>query len=353
MSSQRDYSGQTIYMGIDVHKNSYSVVSILNQVVVKKDHLVASPKGLICYFKNNFKGAKINTAYEAGFSGFHLHRYLTQYGINNLVVHPAAIEIAARERVKTDRRDALKIGMQLASGRLRSINIPKEEQEGNRAVTRLRSSLIKDRGRYANQLKALLFQHGLIVAGDTSIASKRWIERVLEATQKGDHPNGFKYAVKSYAEQWLAITEKVKEIDRELVEQANSDSKLDSIYQSVPGIGKLSARILANELGDMKQFSNEKKLFSFSGLTPREYSSGDKKRLGSISRQGRSILRKILVEAAWVAIKKDKNLKNIFETISKRVGAKRAIVGVARRLIGRIRACVINGETYRFEKFIT
>ncbi|CAL7961865.1 transposase [Gammaproteobacteria bacterium] len=161
-------------------------------------------------------------------------------------------------------------------------------------------------------------------------------------------PDGFKYAVQSYAEQWLTIADKVKEIDKKLVEQAKKESKLDNIYQSVPGIGPLSARILANELGDMKQFSNEKKLFSFTGLTPREYSSGDKKCLGSISRQGRPVLRKILVEAAWVAIKRDKNLENIFEAITKRVGKKRAIVGIARRLVGRIRACIRNKEEYKF-----
>jgi transposase len=179
--------------------------------------------------------------------------------------------------------------------------------------------------------------------------SKKWIERILEGIQKGNYLSGFKYAVQSYAEQWLAITAKVKEIDKKLVEQANNENKLDAIYQSVPGIGSISARILANELGDMKQFSNEKKLFSFTGLTPREYSSGDKQYLGSISKQGKSVLRKILVEAAWVAVKKDKTLKNIFVEIAKRAGAKRAIVGIARRLIGRIRACIRKEEIYKFE----
>ena len=108
MSSPQHYIGETVCVGIDVHKNSYSVASIHNGVVVKKDRIIASPVELVCYLKNNFSGAKINTAYEAGFSGFHLHRCLKHHGINNIVVHPAAIEIAARERVKTDRRDAIK-----------------------------------------------------------------------------------------------------------------------------------------------------------------------------------------------------------------------------------------------------
>ncbi len=349
MSSQYNYTGATMHVGIDVHKNSYSIVSICEGTVVKKDRIVASPIDLVCYLKNKFDGAKINTAYEAGFSGFHLHRCLVQHGINNIVVHPAAIEIAARERVKNDKRDALKIATQLESNRLRCIHIPDEKQEANRRVTRLRSSLMGDRNRYANRMKALLFQHGLISANDDTIVSKKWIETVLEMFKKKKFQDGFKYTVQSYADQWLAITTKIKEIDKKLSEQIEDkrESELDGIYQSVPGIGKLSARILANELGDMKQFSNEKKLFSFTGLTPREYSSGDNKRLGSISKQGRTIVRKILIEAAWVAIKKDKNLESIYEIIAKRAGAKRAIVGVARRLIGRIRACIRKKEEYK------
>ena len=97
----------------------------------------------------------------------------------------------------------------------------------------------------------------------------------------------------------------------------------------------------------MKQFHNEKKLFSFTGLTPSEHSSGEHTRLGHISRQGNPILRGILIEAAWVAIKQDEGLDEIFQRIAKKSGKKRAIVGIARRLIGRIRSCVLTGALYQ------
>jgi transposase len=115
----------------------------------------------------------------------------------------------------------------------------------------------------------------------------------------------------------------------------------------VKGVGKTSARVLANELGDMSQFSSERSLFSYTGLTPCEYSSGEHTRKGHISRQGKSILRSILNQCSWVAIKYDKSLRDIFERIAKRAGRKRAIVAVARRLIGRLRACFRKGEEYQ------
>ena len=193
-------------------------------------------------------------------------------------------------------------------------------------------------------------QYGLINANDDTRVSKKWIGQILKILEKESFSGGLRYTVQSYSDQWMAISTKVKEIDEGLIKQTEGESELDNIYRSVPGIGSLSARILANEIGDMRQFSNEKKLFSFTGLTPMEYSSGDKKYLGCISRQGRPVLRKILIEAAWMAIKKDKNLGTVFERISKKAGAKRAIVGVARRLIGRIRSCGIKGEKYKIKK---
>ncbi len=347
MSSKYNYKGKTIYIGLDVHKNTYSVVTIYDNEVVKKDRITASPEGLVTYINKYFAGACVYSAYEAGFSGFHLHRYLIKGGINNIVVHPSAIEISARDKVKTDKRDALKIATQLSDRRLKSIHVPSEAREAKRTVTRLRSTLMRDRHRINNRMKALFFQYGLINAYDDTRISKRWISKILKELKQNNYAKDFYYTLGNYTKQWLDITERIKEIDKHLVEQAKSESGLDMIYRSVPGVGALTARILANELGDMSQFSSEKKLFSFTGLTPSERSSGEIKRLGHISRQSRSVLRQILVEASWIAIRYDHSLKKIYENIAKRAGGKRAIVGIARRLIARIRACLLTGELYK------
>ena len=110
-----------------------------------------------------------------------------------------------------------------------------------------------------------------------------------------------------------------------------------------------AARVLANELGDMSQFQTERQIFSYTGFTPSEHSSGDRIRQGHISRQGKPVFRRILVQAAWVAIRHDRSLEEIYNRISARSGGKRAIVGVARRLIGRLRACFRTGKLYCIE----
>ena len=337
----KDYTQKIVCIGIDVHKKTYAVTAICDNEVIKKDTLEAYPEQLIKYITKYFKGAKVNTAYEAGFSGFHLHRQLMSNGINNIVVHAASIQVSARDRVKTDKRDSLKIAKQLANGELKGIKVPEVRREQFRVLTRTRNQLIKARKRIGNQLKSLLFTQGLIDPQDEMKVCKTWLEKIKKLKMAEE----VKYSIEMFTKLWSDLDAKQKEILKKLQEQAKHDP-IDVIYRSVPGIGALSARVLANELEDMRYFKSEKALFSYTGLTPSEHSSGEYKRLGSISRQGRSLLRGILVQVAWRSIKFDQRLFEVFEQISKRAGKKRAIVAIARKIIGCIRSCFKTGTVW-------
>src|ERR1700738_313921 len=141
----RDYTGKKIFLGIDVHKKTYSVAAVYEGTKTKKATLPASPEGLVAFCKKYFSGAAIESVYEAGFSGFHLHRMLLKNGIDNRLVHAAGVEVASGNRVKTDKRDAVKLATQLAAGRLRGIYVPSEEREEKRAVTRIRETMVRHR----------------------------------------------------------------------------------------------------------------------------------------------------------------------------------------------------------------
>lgn len=340
-----DYTGKTIFVGIDVHKKTYSVTAISDGMVVKHDTIKANPNGLITYLKKRFGSGKIKTAYEAGFSGFHLHRLLEAAGIENLVVHAAGIE-TSNSRVKTDKRDSLKIATHLSEGKLRNVYIPTVEREGKRTITRLRETFTRERSRIGNQIKSLLFTQGLISADCNKKVSASWI-RSLSAWEMTTE---IRFVIEKFSEMWLAFDLKIKEINAEIKKQALEDRIIDLTYQSAPGIGATTARILANELEDMQHFKNARQLFSYIGLTPSEHSSGENTRQGHITKQGKPLLRKILVQAAWVTIRHDKELQAIYERIAHKSGAKRAIIAVARRLIGRVRACFRTGELFRTEK---
>ncbi|MGB3672372.1 MAG: transposase [Phormidesmis sp.] len=110
-----------------------------------------------------------------------------------------------------------------------------------------------------------------------------------------------------------------------------------------------AASLLWGQLGDMSQFDNERQLFSYTGLTPSERSSGEAIRRGHITRQGNSRVRYVLCEAAWTAIRKDQSLKEFFDRLYPRTGKKKAIVAVARKLIGRIRAAFRQQTLYQIK----
>lgn len=341
----QEYNGSTVYLGIDVHKKTYAVTAIHDGRVVKRDTLPADPNFFIEYCRRYFKGARIVSAYEAGFCGFSLHRALCDKGIESHVINPSGIETKAGDRVKTDKKDSMKLASQLYQGRIQGIHVPSQGREGYREITRLRDSLVSARARIGVQMKMLLFRHGYLKFDDNRHVSKKWLASFLQDLPEGDA----KYCFERYAESWLKYGDLIKGIEGKIGDQACQDRSIEDVYRSAPGIGPVSARSLANELGDMSQFSSQKKLYCFTGLTPWEFSSGEHQRLGHISRQGRSRIRGILIEVAWRAIKDDDSLRAVFESISQRQGKKRAIVAVARRLIGRIRACFVHGTLYHSE----
>ena len=337
------YAEKRVYIGIDVHRAFFVASCVCEGVVVKRCRMPSKSAAVMALITKYFPGSIVMTCYEAGYSGFWLHRELTSAGISNIVVHAAHVEIESN-RVKTDKRDSQKLAEQLFAGRLRGIRVPSPEEEDLRLLTRTREQTVRKRRRVQVQIRMRLHQFGLVPETITGVLRPQHVVALLKDIQA----HALKATLELLLDEWLYLAAKVKALDKKLLEQAAKDP-LDAIYRSVPGIGPLIARILSFELGDMSQFANERALFSFTGLTPGEYSSGDKIRRGTISRQGSSRLRYILVEAAWKAIRKDTVLREFYERVGARRGKKRAIVAVARKLIGRIRAAFKANKNYEID----
>lgn len=336
------YDGEPVYVGIDVHKRTYTVVVRVAQTIVKKWSMIANPAQLAQQLQKYFPGGLIHSVYEAGFCGFVLHRELVAQGIDNIVVHPAAVEVAAHNRVKTDQRDADKLSAQLAAGRLRSIAIPSVEQEQRRMVSRTREQLVEHRAALKNQIRMKAHQWGLIAPEDRREMSHGLVDELMKESPH----EAFRVSVQALHQIWQSLDQQIQQLEAQLKQQAQQDH-CEMTYRSVPGVGAISARVLSNELGDLSRFANERQLFSYTGLTPSEHSSGEQTHRGRISKQGNRHLRSILMEIAWRAIRKDPTLRQFFERLSPRTGRTRAIVAVARKLIGKIRAAFRHGQLYQ------
>jgi transposase len=177
------YKGKTICVGIDVHKKTYSVVAVVEGEVVKKWTTKADSESFADHLLRYFAQANIKTVYEAGFSGFVLHRDLEKAGHQSIVVNPASIEVAVNNRVKTDKRDALKMANLLEAGRLKGIRIPSEQEEQQRLLTRTREQLVEQRTSIKNQIRMKFHQMGLIDIEDTRSMSHKLVSELLSKSK--------------------------------------------------------------------------------------------------------------------------------------------------------------------------
>lgn len=343
VSNKKSVDGKKVFVGIDVHARTYRVAALVEGEVLKSWTCPANPGVLIDTLNRLCQGAEsVEVVYEAGFSGFSLHRALEGAGFSSIVVNPASLETAANDRVKTDKKDAKKLALHLSQGRLKGIRIPSESEELERQAHRTRSQLVSQRKRVMNQIRSKFHQFGILGCEDKSVLREKRVLKLLE-----DAPEALKAVINPLLRVWQTYNEEIDNLNLIMKRQSQAPEALDELYQSIPGVGPIGSRILSSELGDMSQFKNERALASFVGLTPTEHSSGDKTRKGHISRQGSSRLRGMLVEAAWTAITKDEILRQYYAQLTIRAGAKRAIVAVARKLLLRARAIAKTGEVYQ------
>jgi transposase len=170
--------------------------------------------------------------------------------------------------------------------------------------------------------------------------------RYLRESAAWSLPPDLRVRLTVLAEPWRFATRQLIEIRRLRREQAAAPAELEKVSRSVPGIGAVVARTLATALGDRTRFANERALFSYTGLTPSAYASGPSVRRGPMSRQGSGRVRHVRIETAWRALPRDKGLQEMFDRRAATRGKKRAIVAIARRLTGRMRACFRQGTTY-------
>jgi len=353
-NNKLNFNGQKIFVGIDVHKKSWVVKILINGIIVKGMRINPDPQLLYDYLTREYPGGEYYSAYEAGFSGFRAHRKLIELGINNIVVNPSEVPTRGKERQrKSDVIDAGKLARELSNGSLEGIYIPSKQQEALRALVRLRKQLSKDQARQKNRIKSLLNFIGKNAAageqGDTRSWTKRYIIslRALEIKQPeikrtlDELLNGLEYT----REQIKAVLEDI----RNYVYKSDESREIIELLLSVPGVGFITAVVLYTEIMDIRRFKDIDALASYVGLSPAVYSSGEREKTLGISRQRNGHLRNILIESAWTAIRKDKALLVAYGKMSSKLGTKRAIIKISRKLLNRIRHVWMYRERYVLE----
>ncbi len=346
--SKLDFSGQHLYVGLDVHRKRWSVCVLTQQFEHKTFSQPPDPSVLANYLNRNFPGATYHAVYEAGYSGFWIHDRLREKGIDCIVVNPADIPTTDKERTgKTDKVDCRKLGRCLRNGELKGIYVPTRIKIEDRSLLRTRRSMVKKQTRCKNQIKSMLAFYGIhlptdIVHRNWSSTFIHWLEEVQMERASGN------VALKVHLHELEHLRRIITDLNRNIRVLSRTDEYKANVrlLKIIPGISTYSAMTFLAELCSIDRFGSLDKLASYVGLIPSTDSSGEKETTRGITNRRNQSLRDLIVECSWIAVRKDPALLMAFQRLTKNMPKTRAIIHIARKLLNRIRFVLKNQQEY-------
>jgi transposase len=290
----------TRYVGLDVHAATIAVAVAEGRNVVRSLGTIPNrPEAVAKLLKKLGDPASLHVCYEAGPTGYVLYWQLTKLGVQCEVVAPSLVPVKSGDRVKTDRRDAEKLARALRAGDLTSVFVPSAEHEALRDLVRAREAAKKDELRARHRLSKYLLRYGKTPPSGCrpwTLTYWRWVHTV-----RFDHAPQTATLLDYIAEaehQRTRIERLDKAIEEAIVDAPAEMKAVIDALQAMRGVAKLTAITLAVEVGTFRRFHRATELMSYTGMVPSEYSSGQRKRQGAITKAGNSRLRRVLVEAA-------------------------------------------------------
>src|SRR5215475_6689141 len=291
----------TLFIGMDVHKDTIAVA------YVAQDHgAEVTSLGTIgtrqCDIdqlrrKMQSKAKHLIFIYAAGPCGYWLYRYCTKKGYDCWVVAPSLMPPKPGDHVKTDRRDAVPLARLARSGDLTAVYVPKVEDEAMRDLRQAREDALSDLKDAKLRLKAFLLRHDIRYTGraNWSPAHLRWLAEVVCPTPAQQ------IVFQEYVRAVHEHTERLQRLEQELHEHVKAWRLYPVVeaLQALRGVQFTVAVTLVAEMGDLTRFDSPRELMKFLGLIPSEYSSGEQRRQGSITKAGNTHARRVLVEGAW------------------------------------------------------
>jgi len=291
--------GIKVYVGLDVHKDTITIAAAqAGREAARLIGTVAHDVNKVCKALAKLgAAAQVHVVYEAGPSGYGLQRALASKGYPCEVIAPSQIPKRPGDRVKTDRRDSLRLAECSRAGELRAVWVPEAADEAIRDLHRAREDAVNSRTQARHQLKGFLLRHGVRYEGKTSWSKTYY--RWLGSLNFGEPGAQVAFTEYSLAEQ--AAEQRVLRLTKALAGSIAGwrFGPVVAALQALRGIDVVSAIGLVAEIGDLRRFEHPRKLMGYLGLVPTEHSSGDRVSRGSITKTGNAHARRLLTEAAW------------------------------------------------------
>lgn len=322
---------EVIFLGIDVHTEKQVVVRQMGSDTPQPAQRFNREKLIAWIARQQELAVEVYSCYEAGPFGYGLHRELEAMGVHNLVVRPRNWDEYG-QKVKTDGRDALALTECLnryVSGNksaLSVVRVPSENEERKRSLGRQRDAMKRELQRLASMGRGNAAYYGERIKGTW------WGPRYWKRL-KAQFPEHLLDLLEPLRRLLLAVQTELNSLTKKLEDESKSARP--------KGLGALTSELITREVGDWARFSNRRQVASYTGLCPREDSSGGRRFQGSINKHGNPRLRRLLIEAAWRIIRYQPKYKRLGKWWGemKRTGGKippgqkkKMVVAIARKL---------------------
>lgn len=291
------------FVGLDVHADTIAVA------VAEADGEVRSlgtiPNRLESVRKLVAKlgpAKQLRACYEAGPCGYVLYWQLTALGVACQVVAPTLTPVKAGDRVKTDRRDAVRLARSYRAGDLTPVWVPDAEHEALRDLVRAREDARQDQHRARHRLSKFLLRHG---RRPPEGIKKGWTRKYMTWIKEQVHFDqpALQATLLDYVHEVEHLAERIERLEKamaEAVEKAPPVMRAVVVaLQALRGVAQITAVTVVAELGALSRFASPRQLMAYSGLVPSEFSSGNRILRGAITKTGNAHLRRVIIESAW------------------------------------------------------
>ena len=290
------------FIGLDVHAETIAVAVAESSGEVRSLGVIPNrPESIRRLIKKLGPAKHLRICYEAGPTGYVVYWQLTKLGVRCEVVAPSLVPVKPGDRVKTDRRDALKLARSYRAGDLTAVWVPDAAHEALRDLVRAREVAKKDQLRARHRLGKFLLRHGR----RPPTPMKAWTQA---------HLAWVKSAVRfDHAPQEATLLDYIHEVDHVAARIVRLETAIEAAIHDAPvrmravidalqalrGIAMVSAVTIAAEVGELSRFAKPRQLMGYSGAVASEDSSGPRTRRGGITKAGNAHLRRVVIEAAW------------------------------------------------------
>ena len=282
-----------VRIGLDLAKNIFSLCAVDNHDKIVLERTLKR-KDLLDVLANI---SPCIIAMEAGSGAHHWSRELIKLGHEPRIMDPKfVIPYRAGGNIrKNDRNDARAICEAAGRPHTRFVPIKSEQQQAILVVHRRRRQLVAEHTRTANQIRGFLAEFGIVCAKGVKTLKREWYQ--LRQQHADCVPVLAWEEIDSLYSQLMSLHQQLLAYDRKINQLNKEDERTQRLMQ-ISGVGPITASALVATVGDASVFKNGRQFASWLGLTPREYSTGGKNRLGHISKRGDSYLRTLLVHGA-------------------------------------------------------